>query len=114
VGLTRLLPLHKAKELALLGDVISAEEAVGIGLVNRLCDESEIEGVVNGFAARLVAHPPRAVALVKENLNHGAERSLEDNLAAENAVQAVCLTSEDSREAVMAWIEKREARFTGR
>jgi enoyl-CoA hydratase/carnithine racemase len=113
-ALTRLLPLHKAKELALLGDVISAEEAVGIGLVNRLCDESEVEGVVNDFATRLVAHPPRAVALIKQSLNHGAERSLEDNLAAENATQAVCLTSEDTRGAVKAWIEKREPRFTGR
>jgi enoyl-CoA hydratase/carnithine racemase len=113
-ALTRLLPLHKAKELAFLGDVITAEEAARIGMVNKLCDQSEIEGVVKDLAERLVARPPRTVALIKENLNHGAERSLEDNLAAESAAQAVCLTSEDTREAVMAWIEKREPRFTGR
>jgi 2-(1,2-epoxy-1,2-dihydrophenyl)acetyl-CoA isomerase len=113
-ALTRLLPLHRAKELALLGDMISAEEAEGLGLVNRLCDAAEIEEVVKDLAARLAAQPPRTVSLIKENLNRAVERSLEENLAAENASQPLCLTSEDTREAVMAWVEKREPHFTGR
>jgi enoyl-CoA hydratase/carnithine racemase len=113
-ALSRLLPLHRAKELALLGELVSAEEAEGLGLVNRLCDPSEIDEVVKDLAARLSAQPPRTVAMIKENLNRAVERSLEDNLAAENATQPLCLTSEDTREAVMAWLEKREPRFTGR
>jgi enoyl-CoA hydratase/carnithine racemase len=113
-ALTRLLPLHRAKELALLGDLISAEDAERLGLVNRLCDPGEVEEVVRSLAARLAAQPPRTVALIKENLNRAVERSLEENLAAENATQPLCLTSEDTREAVMAWVEKREPHFTGR
>ncbi|MGH2788037.1 MAG: enoyl-CoA hydratase/isomerase family protein [Actinomycetota bacterium] len=113
-ALTRLLPLHRAKELALLGDVLSAEEANDIGLVNRLCDDDGIDAVVKDLASRLAAQPPRTVALIKENLNRAPERSIEETLDAESLAQALCFSSEDTREAVMAWIEKREPRFTGR
>jgi 2-(1,2-epoxy-1,2-dihydrophenyl)acetyl-CoA isomerase len=52
--------------------------------------------------------------LIKENLNRAAERSLEENLDAESAAQSLAFASEDTREAVLAWVEKREPRFTGR
>lgn len=113
-ALTRLLPLHKAKELALLGETISAEEAARIGLLNRLCDDGEIDAVVKDLSERLAGLPPRTVSLIKENLNHASERSLAENLDAESITQALCFASEDTREAVMAWVEKREPKFTGR
>jgi enoyl-CoA hydratase/carnithine racemase len=113
-ALTRLLPLHRAKELALLGDVISAQDADRLGLLNRLCDATEIDAVVKDLCARLIAQPPRTVALIKDNLNRAGERSIEDTLDAESIAQALCFASEDTREAVMAWVEKREPRFTGR
>jgi enoyl-CoA hydratase/carnithine racemase len=113
-ALTRLLPLNKAKELALLGDTISAEQADEMGLLNRLCDEGEIDAVTKDLAERLAALPPRTVAMIKENLNRGTERSLEANLDAESISQALAFSSEDTREAVQAWVEKREPRFTGR
>lgn len=113
-ALTRLLPLNKAKEIALLGDTLSAEEADRLGLLNRLCDASEVDTVVKDLASRLVALPPRIVTLIKENLNRASERSLEDTLAAESFGQSLAYTSEDTREAIAAWIEKREPRFTGR
>jgi enoyl-CoA hydratase/carnithine racemase len=113
-ALTRVLPLHKAKELALLGDTISAQEADELGLLNRLCAPDEIDAVVKDLASRLSAMPPRTVALIKENLNRATERSLEENLDAESIGQALMLASEDTREAVTAWVEKREPRFTGR
>ena len=113
-ALTRVLPLHKAKELALLGETISAEEADRLGLLNRLCRPDEIDAVVKDYASRLSAMPPRTVALIKENLNRAMERSLEENLDAESLGQALMFASEDTREAVTAWVEKREPRFTGR
>lgn len=113
-ALTRLLPLHKAKEIALLGDAISAEEADRMGLLNRLCDADEVESVVKDLASRLAALPPRTVTLIKENLNRATERSLEDTLEGESFAQSLVFTSEDTREAIAAWIEKREPRFTGR
>jgi len=113
-ALTRLLPLSKAKELALLGETISAAEAERLGLLNRLCDASEVDTVVKELAARLAALPPQSVSMIKENLNRGTERSLEDNLEAESRAQTHAFATEDMREAVMAFMEKREPRFTGR
>jgi 2-(1,2-epoxy-1,2-dihydrophenyl)acetyl-CoA isomerase len=113
-ALTRTLPLHRAKELALLGETISAEEANRLGLLNRLCAPDELDAVVKDLAQRLAALPPRTVALIKENLNRAPERSIEQNLDAESLSQALVYASEDTKEAVVAWVEKREPRFTGR
>jgi enoyl-CoA hydratase/carnithine racemase len=113
-ALTRLLPLNKAKELALLGETISAAEANDLGLLNRLCSASEVDTVVKDLAARLAAMPPRTVAMIKANLNVANERTAEQILAQEGAAQAMAFASEDTKEAVLAWIEKREPRFTGR
>jgi enoyl-CoA hydratase/carnithine racemase len=113
-ALARLLPLNKAKEIALLGDTLSAEDADRLGILNRLCDASEVDTVVKDLASRLAALPPRIVTLIKENLNRAGERSLEDTLEAEAFGQTLAFTSEDTREAIAAWVEKREPRFTGR
>jgi enoyl-CoA hydratase/carnithine racemase len=113
-ALTRALPLHKAKELALLGETIGAEEAHRLGLLTRLCEPDEIDSVVKDLAERVAALPPRTVSLIKENLNRAPERSIEETLDAESAAQALLFASEDTKEAVLAWIEKREPRFTGR
>lgn len=112
--LTRLLPLNKAKELALLGDEIDGVAADRLGLLNRLCPAGEIDGVVDELARRLVALPPRAVSAIKRNLNRAADSTLAESLADEEASQALAFMSEDTREAVTAFFEKREGRFTGR
>ncbi len=113
-ALARLLPLTKAKELALLGETISAREADRLGLLNALCDPSEIDSIVKDKAQRLAALPPHTVAMIKENLNRAAERSLEENLQVESSAQTIAFSTEDMREAVAAFLEKREPRFTGR
>ncbi len=113
-ALSRLLPLNRAKELALLGETLPAEEAARWGLVNRLCDPAEVDQVVKDLAARLVALPPRTVAMIKENLNRAGHRSLEANLDAESLTQSLAFASADTREALMSFLEKREPRFTGR
>lgn len=112
-ALTRLLPLNRAKELAFLGDTITAQEADRLGLLNRLCDPADVDTVVKDLAQRLAAMPPQAMALIKENLNRAAERSLEENLDAESLGQTFAFGTEDMREAVTAFLEKREPRFTG-
>lgn len=113
-ALARAMPLHKAKELALLGETISAAEADRLGMLNRLCEPGEIDAVVKDIAARITGMPPRTVTMLKENLNRSYERSLAENLDAESLAQTMAFASEDTREAVMAWLEKREPRFTGR
>jgi enoyl-CoA hydratase/carnithine racemase len=112
--LTRLLPLNKAKELALLGDEISGEQANELGLLNRLCSPGEIDAVTKDLAHRIAALPPRTVQAIKTNLNAAADQSLEETLSDEQTTQSLVFTSEDTREAVIAFIEKREPRFTGR
>lgn len=113
-ALTRLLPLHRAKELALLGETLGAEEADRLGMLNRICDDSEVDAVTKDLAARLAALPPRTVSAIKENLNRAPERTLAETLEAEASSQSLLFTSEDTREAITAWVEKREPRFTGR
>lgn len=113
-ALTRALPLNKAKELALLGETISAEEADRLGLLNRLCEPGEVDAVTKDLAQRVAALPPRTASMIKENLNRAGERSIEENLDAESITQALSFASDDTREAVTAWLEKREPRFTGR
>lgn len=113
-ALTRLLPLHRAKELAFLGETIPAREADSLGLLNRLCEPPEIDAVVKDLSERLAALPPQSLALMKENLNRAHERSLEESLAAEGMAQTLMFGTDDMREAVTAFLEKREPRFTGR
>jgi enoyl-CoA hydratase/carnithine racemase len=112
--LTRLLPLHKAKELALLGGTISAGQADSWGMLNRYCSDEDVDAVVEELARSLAAVPPRTVSLIKANLARAAERSLEETLEAEAVAQAISFGTEDTMEALSAWIQKREPRFTGR
>lgn len=95
--LTRLLPLHRAKELALLGDTISAHEANELGLLNRLCEPEEVDDVTADLAGRIAAMPPRTASLIKENLNHAADLAFEQVLDIESLTQSLVLASEDPR-----------------
>ena len=113
-ALTRLLPLNKAKEIAMLGETLSADEADRLGLLNRLCDANEVDVVVKDLTERLTGLPPRTMTLIKENLNRASERSLDEILDSEDFSQSLVFTSEDTREAIAAWVEKREPKFTGR
>lgn len=113
-ALTRQLPLNKAKELALLGETISADEADRLGLLNRLCSADEIDSVVASLAERLAALPPATVRAIKANLNRGYEQTIEETLETEALTQSISIGSDDTREAISAWVEKREPNFTGR
>jgi len=112
--LPRRIGLHRAKELALLAEVIDAAEADRIGLVNRVLPDDELDAHVDDVVARIVAGPPLALSMSKALLNHGVETSMSQALEAEAASQAANFGSEDSREAGRAWIEKRAPEFKGR
>ncbi|MFI5717745.1 enoyl-CoA hydratase/isomerase family protein [Nocardia sp. NPDC051750] len=111
--LPRLVGLQQAKRLALLADTISAHEARDLGLVTYLRPEDELDGFAGELAARLAAGPPTALALTKELLNNSSEHDLDSALRAETAAQAVNLTRPDVLEAFAAFLEKRDAVFTG-
>jgi enoyl-CoA hydratase/carnithine racemase len=112
--LPRLIGLHRAKELALLADIVPAAEAERIGLVNRVTPDSELDALVDDWAGRLAAGPPLALAMSKRLLNNAMTGGLAEALDAEGMAQAVNTSTEDMKEAFRAFFQKREPKFHGR
>jgi 2-(1,2-epoxy-1,2-dihydrophenyl)acetyl-CoA isomerase len=112
--LPRRVGLHKAKELALFGDIISAQEAELIGLVNHVEQEAELDAFVDNWAAKLAAGPPIALAQTKRMLNNSMNVTLEQALEDEGNAQALNFGTKDTIEAMSAFAEKRAPRFIGR
>lgn len=111
--LPRRVGLHKAKELVLLADMVSADEAERIGLVNKVVPRAELDAVVDDWAARLAAGPPLALSLSKGLLNESFAMSPEQALEAEGAAQAHNFATDDVKEALAAWRDKRPPQFGG-
>jgi 2-(1,2-epoxy-1,2-dihydrophenyl)acetyl-CoA isomerase len=112
--LPRLVGLHRAKQLALFADIVSAKEAADIGIVNRVVPASELDAFVADWASRLAAGPPIALSLTKSMLDSGFAVSFEQAVEDEARCQAVNLRTGDAAEAMLAFSEKREPRFQGR
>ena len=112
--LPRIVGMHRAKELALFADIIDAAEAERIGLVNRVLPDSEIDGFVDAWAARLAAGPPIALAMTKRMLDNSMLVTLEQALDDEGVAQTVNFGTADTMEAMKAFGEKREPKFEGR
>jgi enoyl-CoA hydratase/carnithine racemase len=111
--LPRLVGLHRAKELALLAEIIDAAEAARIGLVNRVVAHDELGAEVATLANRLAAMPPLQLAVIKRQLNDGLSHTMAEAVEAENLAQALMFSSRDTAEAMLAFVEKRAPRFTG-
>ena len=112
--LPRRVGLHKAKELALLAPIIDAAEADRIGLVNKVVPVADLDAAVGEWARRLAAGPPVALAQTIALLDRSSTSSLPDALAAEAAAQSVNFATADTAEAIAAFLDKREPRYTGR
>nr|WP_280364875.1 enoyl-CoA hydratase-related protein [Nocardia wallacei] len=111
--LPKLVGLQQAKRLALLADMIGADEAHSLGLVTWVQSEEAIDKFVGDLATRLAAGPPRALAQTKGLLNDGTDRTMREALANEARAQALNLSGGDVIEAFAAFAEKREPVFTG-
>jgi enoyl-CoA hydratase/carnithine racemase len=112
--LPRLVGLHRAKELALLADLVDAKEAERLGLVNRVVAHEDLDAFVADWAARLAAGPPLALSMTKRMLNNAFSVTLSEALDAEAMAQSVNVASKDTREAIQAFLEKRTPVFRGR
>jgi enoyl-CoA hydratase/carnithine racemase len=112
--LPRLIGLHKAKELALFGDVIDAAEADRLGIVNHVVPADELDGFVDAWAERLAASAPIALAQTKRLLNLSVAPSLHDALVADGAAASINHGTDDTKEALAAFREKRAPKFLGR
>ena len=106
--------MHRAKELALLAEIIPAQEAERIGLVNRVLPDAELDAFVMDWATRIAAGPPIALAQSKRLLNNAFSYGLAEAMDAEGMAQSVNSGTEDAREAMEAFVRKRDPVFKGR
>lgn len=111
--LPRLVGRQKAFEIATLGEKISAEDALRLGIVNQVVPESELDDTVYGIAERYAKAPTKAIGLIKRMLNRSFESSLEDMLEQERFGQETTGRTEDYKEGVQSFIEKRAPKYQG-
>lgn len=112
--LPRLVGLHKAKELALFGDILSASQAQELGLVNRVVADGELDELATDWARRLAAGPPVALSLSKRMLNDSLQMSMAQALEEEARSQVANFATADTAEARNAFLDKRDPVFTGK
>jgi 2-(1,2-epoxy-1,2-dihydrophenyl)acetyl-CoA isomerase len=112
--LTRLVGTAKARELFFTGDMIDADEALSIGMVNRVADDAELLSTTMAIARRIAAMPSVALGYTKKNLFAAETSDFATVLDMEAFNQARCSQTEDHREAVQAFKEKRKPVFKGR
>lgn len=112
--LTQLVGAAKARELYYLSERVSAEEALRLGIVNWICEPAELQKRTQEIAGRLASGPAIAFRYMKENLNRAMAGEVDDCLDLEATHHIHCAATEDHREAVKAFVEKREPVFNGR
>ena len=114
IRLARTTTLGYAKELIFTGRTVDAAEALEHGLVNAVHEPGALMAEVRALCATLVAKSPLALAYAKEATNLALQGGHEANLATEARLFAMLFSSEDQKEGMAAFVEKREPRFTGR
>jgi enoyl-CoA hydratase len=112
--LPRLVGRGRALELLLTGEAIAAQEAHRIGLVNAVAPQSELLALSRGWLKKVLANGPAAVRLTMETVDAGANMALDDGLRFESTSFGLAAATEDRREGLRAFLEKRPAVFTGK
>jgi enoyl-CoA hydratase/carnithine racemase len=112
--LPRLVTPNKACELFFLGETLDANEAQRLGIVNFVVEPAALETETRKLAERLRAAPAISIAAAKQAVYMSQTAELEEMLRFETEAQLRCFESEDGREGVRAFLEKREPKFTGR
>jgi enoyl-CoA hydratase len=112
--LPRLCGKGVAHEMILTGEMITADEALRIGLVNRVTEQAELLPTAESIARKIIANAPLAVKYAMEAVEHGMEMPQEEGLFLEATLFGLCCATEDMREGTRAFLEKRAAKFQGK
>jgi 2-(1,2-epoxy-1,2-dihydrophenyl)acetyl-CoA isomerase len=112
--LPRVVGVSKAAEMVFTGEILGAEEARECGIVSRVVPHDELLPAARELAGRIAANPPLTMKLAKRALYKGAASDFDSALEFEGFMQGICFATEDFREGVAAFMEKREANFKGR
>jgi 2-(1,2-epoxy-1,2-dihydrophenyl)acetyl-CoA isomerase len=113
-SLPRVVGLRKALEIALLAESFGADEALRLGLVNRLVPASELAAATNELAGRLARGPTRAYASIRALMRESFDNDLATQMRAEGRGLIAAAATRDFAEGVAAFVEKRPAKFDGR
>jgi len=109
--LPRLIGISKAKELLLTGDMIKADEALRLGLVNKVVPPEELMGEATKIAKQIISKGPVAVKMIKSCINRGLQTDIDTASAFESDAFGLCFASGETKEGMSAFLEKREAKF---
>ncbi|WP_340109733.1 enoyl-CoA hydratase/isomerase family protein [Pikeienuella sp. HZG-20] len=109
----RQLPLCRAKEIMFTGDMLTAEEAVSVGLANRVVPHETLMDAARELAGKVAAKSPLVLKLLKRTLSDGADMPLSAALRHEQAMIGLVLDSDDAHEGCGAFLEKRSPDFKG-
>lgn len=112
--LARLCGKGAAHELILTGEMISADEALRVGLVNHVVEQAELMATAEALARKIIANAPIAVKFSMEAIEHGMEMAQEEGLFLEATLFGLCCATDDMREGTRAFLEKRPAQFKGK
>jgi 2-(1,2-epoxy-1,2-dihydrophenyl)acetyl-CoA isomerase len=112
--LPRHVGLHKAKELVFFGDDLAATDAERLGLVNKVVPAAQLESACREWADRLAQGPTFAIGLSKRLLNRSLQANMDALFAEEAFTQALVANSDDMREGIRSFMEKRPPAFKGR
>jgi 2-(1,2-epoxy-1,2-dihydrophenyl)acetyl-CoA isomerase len=112
--LPKIIGLGRASEMILTGDIIDAQEAFKIGLVNKVVPAEQLQEEVMDFAARLSNGPPLATSIAKQGINRSLSGHLSGELDWAASMQSICFKTEDCREGIMAFKERRKPKFQGK
>jgi enoyl-CoA hydratase len=111
--LTRAVGKYKAMKYILTGELFSAKEALDMGLISEMVPDPEVEGRAIDLARQIAALPPLAIQLAKEAVLAGMEAPLSSALALETKSIQILFSSQDQKEGMRAFIEKRKPKFSG-
>ncbi len=110
--LARVVGLARAKEIILLGEVLTARDAAGVGLVNRVAPTGEALAVARGLADTIATRGPVAARLAKRLIDESLDRTMDEGLALELDAAEVAFATDDMLEGARAFREKRTPTFT--